>query len=670
MKDQPDFVIVGSGGGGGTIAWVLAKAGFDVVLLEQGPDFAKGRRDPTVPFDPAVHDEEFFRLSKPDPKRRPRGDYNTFADLSKPDPAMPFGNGWTGSVLGGGSMLWGTWSFRALPIDFKLKTLFEATGQLSRLQADGYNIADWPIDYSEMIPYFQVAEALLGVSGDRAALNKSISESPWYLSLAKSFGDKPWFGTPAQWLPSTDYPLGAYPTTPVGRFVADGMAQARVDAAVGAQSEDMRPFPTPVAIVQPGSSGFATRQALAQALASAKGAATGGIWDIAADSLWSEQVRQACNMCGFCGEYLCWGRTGPKWGTQDTTLKELKQAGNVDIRCNAKALEVLYDGETRRAIGVAYLDLSDPDHPRRVEQAASTVIVSCGAVQTARLLLLSGPPEGLGNSSGQLGRNAMFHLFGLGASATLAEQFQGLLHGEMGPTGNISTFWSYFIPDPDKKGEWLKGGHLTSAAKKNPLEDATGAIQKGLIGAPLLKQISENNRKLEVRLTGDDLPSADNRVSLDTKYVDEYGVPVARISRKKGPNEARLFNAAVPIMKGVFDRYAGKNVLMGDPVTTDAITSLVGDHQMGTCRMGDDPATSVVNRYCRLHDVDNVFVVDSSFMPTGLGLNPMVTVVANALRVGTHIVDRLKRGEVPGACRPRHSCCRQVTTRRTRKEPR
>jgi choline dehydrogenase-like flavoprotein len=64
--------------------------------------------------------------------------------------------------------------------------------------------------------------------------------------------------------------------------------------------------------------------------------------------------------------------------------------------------------------------------------------------------------------------------------------------------------------------------------------------------------------------------------------------------------------------------------------------------------MGDDPGTSVVNRFCRLHDAENVFVVDSSFMPSGLGLNPMATIVANALRVGTHIVDALKKGEAPG----------------------
>lgn len=655
MKKNPDFLIVGSGGGGGTIAWVLASAGYEVVILEQGRDIAKESRSSTVPFDPALHDEEYFRLRKPDPKRRLRGDYNTFVDPHVPESvAKPFDGGWTGSVLGGGSVLWGTWSFRALPIDFRLKTYYEKTGELAQLVDEGYNIEDWPIDYQEMMPFFHVAEALLGVSGDREAMNRSIRESAWYRDFKSRFGGEAWFGSDDQWFPKAPFPLGGYPTTPVGRVVWDGLA-----------AKGMNPFPTPMAIVQPGSSGFATRQAIAQALADQNGELGGSLWDAKVDTLWSDQVRQACNMCGYCGEYLCWGRTGPKWGTADTTLRELSDRKNVEIRPNSKALEVLYDEQSKRATGVAYLDLTDRDHPKRVEQIAGTVIVSCGAVQTARLLLLSGPSGGLGNSGGKghVGRNAMFHLFGLGMKAVLGKDFQGLLHGEFGPTGNVSTLDTYFVR-MGGAGPWIKGGHLTSAAKKNPLEDATIAVNRdAAFGLPLLDKLLNNNRALEVRLTGDDLPRAENRVTLDLNYVDEYGVPVACISRttigdlKKpfmGPNEARLDNAVRVAMNSVFDVFAGKKGGLADdvglnPSATSAIPSLVGDHQMGTCRMGNDSNTSVVNRYCRLHEVENVFVVDSSFMPTGLGLNPMVTVVANALRVGTHIVSRLHEGKTPGA---------------------
>jgi len=347
MAQQHDFIVVGSGGGGGTMAWLLAKAGFDVLLLEQGPNFAKERRDPTKDFDPSVHDEFLFRLKKPDPKRRPRGDYNTFLERDKDAASKPFQNGWTGSVLGGGSVLWGTWAFRALPIDFKLKSHFEHTGQLAGLTAAGYSVVDWPLQYSEMLPFFSVAEALLGVSGNRELVNKSIRASDWY----QRFKGESYWGPESHWFPTDPYPLGAYTRTPVGQFFYDGYE---------AVAASWKAFPTPMAIVQPGSGGFGARKAIADTLARQNGALQGGIWKMKAEQLWSDQIRQACNMCGFCGEYLCWGKTGPKWGTQDTTLKELENVSNVTIQPNAKAIEVIFDENSKRATGVAFLDISNP----------------------------------------------------------------------------------------------------------------------------------------------------------------------------------------------------------------------------------------------------------------------------------------------------------------------
>jgi choline dehydrogenase-like flavoprotein len=183
------------------------------------------------------------------------------------------------------------------------------------------------------------------------------------------------------------------------------------------------------------------------------------------------------------------------------------------------------------------------------------------------------------------------------------------------------------------------------------LEDAIGSFTSVTpppkIGIDILKQMQITNRQLEARLTADDLPMKDNRVSLDPTFVDEYGFPAAQIARAKGTNELNVDRVGQTAMAKVFEKYKTEGaVLKAD--TTPARLTLVGDHQMSTCRMGDDPETSVVNRFCRLHEAKNVFVVDSSFMPTGLGLNPMVTVVANSLRVGTHIVDALRKGQVPG----------------------
>ena len=290
--------------------------------------------------------------------------------------------------------------------------------------------------------------------------------------------------------------------------------------------------------------------------------------------------------------------------------------------------------------------MADPDHPVPTEIQAEHVIVSCGAVQTARLLRMSGPRGGLGNSRDQLGRYATFHLFGLGAKVVLKPDFRDMLHGNLGHTGNTTSFAPYFVQDPVSK-KWLKAGTLTSTAKKNPLENASDAVDRlgdqDLTKRTLLKKMEDYARTFELRLTADDLLMARNRVDLDPRFVDEYGFPVARITRELGPHEWMMYTLMEPEIARVFEPLK-KGGVIDPPGISPPILDLIGDHQMGTCRMGADPATSVVDPHCRLHEAGNLFVVDSSFMPTGLGLNPMVTVVANALRVGTWIVDQLRKG--------------------------
>jgi choline dehydrogenase-like flavoprotein len=639
--ERADFVIIGSSGGGGTIGWLLAKAGFKVVVLEQGADWAGPlERDlpPYVPrpgdtppldydehrYNPLPHDEYRFRIERPELKRRLRGDYNTFRKSDQED-AKPFGLGWTGSMLGGGSVIWGAWSFRALPIDYRLATHFTKTGQLQQLQQWGYSVPDWPIQYHEMEPYYNVAETLLAVSGKREDVNRGIRESAWY----KAFAGAEYFGSAGNWQPSFPFPCLEFPLTPVGELIQRGF-----------QALNWTSVRLPSGMVAPGSGTYATRQAIQKALAEWDAKEKPGFWRQTANEIWSERIRDACNMCGFCGEYLCWGKNGPKSGTRGSTLKELADLPNAEIILNARAFEVVYDERVRRATGARYLDITDPDNPKVQTQMAQHVIVACGAVQSARLLLMSGPPAGLGNRYGQVGRYATFHLFGLGATCVFPPAFQGYIHGELGHTGNTMTFEHYFVPDA--AGKWWKAGTVVSTAKKNPLDNAIGAVKRnGLLGGKLLAAMESYARGVELRLTGDDLPRFDNRVDLDPVYVDEYGLPVARITRNFGPHETQMFQLTRPLLEKVFEPYKRLNAVVS---SSDGIVDLIGDHQMGTCRMGEDPTTSVVDRYCRLHEVPNVFVVDSSFFPTGFGLNPMVTVVANALRVGTWIVEESRRG--------------------------
>src|SRR5262249_52722103 len=180
MMEQADFAVVGSSGGGGTIAWLLARAGFRVVLAELGPDIAEHLDRQNLQYNAATHDEQRFRLGKPTLHRRPRGDYNTFLSTVPGSQLQLWDGAWTASGLGGGSIIWGTWSFRALPIDFRLGTHFAETGQLTTLEKWGYSVPDWPISYGELEPFNNVAESLLAVSGDRGAINTSVTQSAWY----------------------------------------------------------------------------------------------------------------------------------------------------------------------------------------------------------------------------------------------------------------------------------------------------------------------------------------------------------------------------------------------------------------------------------------------------------------------------------------------------------
>lgn len=652
MADIWDFVIVGSGGGGGIIAWLLAKAGRKVLLLEQGPNRAthlQGAQGlgPATAFDSAKHDEFGWFITKPDPVRQRRGSYNTFKDLAGGGEAVPFPNGWTASVVGGGSGVWGTWTYRALPIDFRLEKHFRAQrlgsgSQYDWLASRGYAVTNWPISYRDLVPYYDIVEALFAVSGDRDRLNKSIAESPWFKWLsAQSYFDK--IGAQSDWLPSTPFPQPAYPITPVGYFVDEAMKRA-----------DCVTAPLPTSIVGPAldpaqvqsDPGYLTRDYLRSSLDRWK-TSDGGLpafWTHAIEELWSARYRQRCNLCGFCGGYLCWGAGGPKSGALTTTLLEfqdLKQ--DVELRPNCFVYEIATDWGKKRAKGVRYLSLSNPDAPVSTEVRAHNVIVSCGAVQSARLLLMSGERGGLGNENGQVGRNATFHLFGLTAEVVLSKDFSGRLRSELGHTGNTTSLGSYFLEDTAGlsgfPGSWWKVGTLASTARKNPLSDSGGAL-RSLSGNDLLDELSKHERSVQIRMTADDLSQPKNRVTLDTKYVDEHGLPVACIERQFGDHETKaLFPLAKALFQKMLKPFEEKNVFDGPPSYKDAILNLVSDHQFGTCRMGDDPSTSVVDRNCQVHGWENVFVVDSSVMPSGLGLNPMLTVAANALRVGTWMTE-------------------------------
>src|SRR5207302_7783010 len=128
----------------------------------------------------------------------------------------------------------------------------------------------------------------------------------------------------------------------------------------GAAAAGYHPVPLPSGMVTPGSPGYKTRTKIQEALEHNHPA--GAFWKQSAQKIWSDRVRSACNLCGYCGEYLCWGTEGPKSGSRVSTIKERRDLHNAEIRTNAKAYEIIYDTRTRCATGVRYLYVSDPDY--------------------------------------------------------------------------------------------------------------------------------------------------------------------------------------------------------------------------------------------------------------------------------------------------------------------
>ncbi len=174
----------------------------------------------------------------------------------------------------------------------------------------------------------------------------------------------------------------------------------------------MNPTMIPSAMVHLDLEKYDTRNKIEEMLKYWGNTSQADFWKQTHRKIWSKSVRDACTMCGFCGEYICLGARQPKSGTLSTTLNELRNLREIaEIRPNSKVYEIVYDHRLRRATGVRYLDISNPDNPKEKFQQARNVILCAGAVQSARMLLMSGSPSGLGNKNGLVGKNALIHTF-------------------------------------------------------------------------------------------------------------------------------------------------------------------------------------------------------------------------------------------------------------------
>jgi len=352
--------------------------------------------------------------------------------------------------------------------------------------------------------------------------------------------------------------------------------------------------------------------------------------------------RRACEYSGYCGSYGC--STGAKGGARAALLDRALASGCLEIRPGMKVNRLTSDNRGR----AIYAECADrEDRISRVE--ARVFVVACQAVESARLLLNSpGPqhPDGLGNNHGQVGRNL---IFSSGGAGTAEFDFAGM-SGERaaalntrGPFVNRSLQDWYFMHDlPNRMGTRRKGGTIDFLLRHpNPILQARsskwsdGKLMWGSALKQRLKRSFTTRQYLRFEAFCDWLPNDNCFVTLDPEIRDRWDMPVARIRTGQHPHDRRVGAFLVSKAERIAELMGADRVRSG--VRRNAPRNLMA----GGCRFGNDPEQSVLDPDCRIHDVDNVYVTDGSFMPTGGSVPFTWTIYANAFRVADRIVARL-----------------------------
>ncbi len=341
--------------------------------------------------------------------------------------------------------------------------------------------------------------------------------------------------------------------------------------------------------------------------------------------------RNPANWTGF------WNQYGDPTTTRSSTLTsfvpEAVATGNFELRADCYVTQVTV-GADGHAKSVIYTDEAGLEY----EQEASIIILAQGAIESARLLLLSassGHRDGLANSSGLVGKNATFHeyLFAVGLFDRRVDEPLKPYAGYYISGGSMQFY------ETDEDRGHIGGCIIASSQVAHPINWVFPG--RPLWGVPA-KDADRDfyNHAMKIGLILHDMPVETNRVDLDPTVKDAWGLPAPRITHKPHPNDIAMAKWQVDKNVEILEA-AGAYATV--PVYLERSTGNTC-HQHGTARMGTNPATSVLDKWCRAHDVDNLFVLDGSSLPTSLGVNPTLTMMANAWRCSEYIAEVQAKG--------------------------
>jgi choline dehydrogenase-like flavoprotein len=539
-----DVCVIGTGAAGGVWIDACTRAGLEVVALERGPRLG--------PVDFMQHDE----LSN---IHRGTGFAPQWQDTVRSDASEVAQRGRStllAQCVGGGTAHWGAHSWRFREDDFALLS--------SEGAVEGANLADWPIAYAELAPYYDAAEQRLGLAGTAGS---NPSEPPR----------------------TNPYPNPPHPPRSATRaFTA------------GARKLGLHPFPTPLAINSRPYRG-----------------------------------RSACINGGMCSNFGC--PVHAKASTLAIHVPAALATRRLDLRPETRVVE-LVAGKDGLITAARTVDAAG----REGEVRARTFVLAAGGIGSAHLLLTSRStrhPAGLANGSGLVGRNLMFHKFAF-VFCELPEPSLGAL----GPAGMVSV--DDMHPSDAARG-FIRGAVVSESAAPGPIWAAYKA--PGYLGAdarawgkPLKDYLRRYPHLAGMVAIGEDLPQLDNRIDLDPGHSDPQGIPLPRITYRSHANDLALHAFYDTHMHEIARAAGATRTWSLDTQHTKGGTG----HIMGTCRMGKNPETSVVDKWCRSHEVRNLYIPDGGCFPSSGGYNPTLTIFANAARTAAHFLAAANRKEI------------------------
>ena len=493
QTERYDIIIIGSGAGGGTMAYALADTGARILILERG-DFVPQEDEnwnPDAVWKQLRYQTRERWVDDRGEEFRPYTHYN----------------------VGGNTKFWGSVLYRLRREDFQ---------PLEHM--DGGMSPGWPIDYETLAPYYDQAERLYHVHGELGADPTEPDRSP-------------------------------FPHAPIPH--SDEMAEI----VERLRAQGLHPSPLPLGI------------------------------------------RDGCVLCNTCNSFAC--KLHAKSESEVCCIRPAIALSNVTLWTNAYASRLR---SNRAGDRVEAVEVQRDGETVRVE--APLVVVSCGAVNSAALLLRSASDTrkaGLANSSGLVGRRYMAHL------ATMMQGFHPFRRNAtvFQKTVAINDFYFRGPRTPYPLGQIQSQGRTHGVMAQTVVPQVPLSMYEWWVA-----------RGVDWLAMSEDLPDTRNRVTIDAN---------GRIQLHYRPNNLRAHRMLVTEMKRILHRL-GFWVVM-----THAHGARNTTHQCGTIVFGDDPRESVLDPYCRTHDVENLFVVDASFFPSSAAVNPALTIAAQALRVAEHI---------------------------------